>query len=82
VKFGRAGIAAFLLRYASRLRFPYLFGLVVVLFVIDLIAPDAIPLADELLLGLGAILLGSLRKRRPENRDGEAPEQESQPPGT
>jgi hypothetical protein len=30
----------------------------------DLIFPDVVPFADEILLGLGTVLLGSLRKRR------------------
>ena len=55
-----------LMAWAARLRFPQLFLLTVVLFFVDLLIPDLIPLADELLLGLAAILLGSLRKRTPE----------------
>lgn len=54
-----------LLAFASRLRFPWLFALTAGLFLLDLVVPDAIPLVDELLLGLGALLLGSWRKRRP-----------------
>jgi hypothetical protein len=36
------------------------------LFGADLVVPDAIPFVDEILLGLGTVLLGSLRKRRAE----------------
>jgi hypothetical protein len=36
------------------------------LFGADLVLPDAIPFVDEILLGLGTVLLGSLRKRRSE----------------
>ena len=50
--------------YASGLRFPKLFALTAVLFLLDLILPDIIPFADEILLGLITLLLGSLRKRR------------------
>lgn len=53
-----------LLAFASRLRFPWLFALTAGLFLLDLVVPDAIPFVDELLLGLGALLLGSWRKRR------------------
>jgi hypothetical protein len=54
-------------RFASRLRFPTLFLITAGLFLVDLVIPDVIPFADELLLGLGTLLLGSLRKRtRPE----------------
>jgi len=53
-----------LLRYAERLRFPWLFLITAALFVVDLIVPDIIPFADEVLLGFGTLLLGSLLKRR------------------
>lgn len=60
-------IAAVLLNYARRLRFPVLFGITAVLFVVNLLVPDPLPLLDELLLGLGTLLLASLR-RRPQSR--------------
>lgn len=47
----------------SRLRYPALFGLVAGLFVIDFIIPDMIPFVDEILLGLGTLLLSRLRER-------------------
>jgi hypothetical protein len=53
-------------RYAARLRYPRLLLLMLTLFGVDLVLPDAIPLVDELLLGIGTVLLGSLRKRRGE----------------
>jgi len=53
-------------RFASRLRFPVLFALVAGLFVVDLLVPDVVPFFDEIVLALGTLLLGSLRKRRPE----------------
>lgn len=56
-------ITSFLLRFASRLRFPQLFAVVLGLFLVDLFVPDVIPFFDELILGLLALLLGSLRKR-------------------
>ena len=59
----RGGLAGIILRWASRLRFPYLFALTAVLFIINLFAPDALPMVDELIMGLVAVLLGSLRKR-------------------
>jgi hypothetical protein len=34
--------------------------------VIDLIVPDMIPFFDEMMLALGTLLLGSMRKRRPQ----------------
>ena len=52
-----------LLQYASRLRFPKLLALAAAVFVADLIFPDAIPFADEILFGLITLLLAMLRKR-------------------
>ncbi len=62
----------FLLRFASRLRFPQLFLLAAVLFAIDLVVPDVIPFADELLLGLLTLILGTWRDRR-RTENGEPP---------
>jgi len=63
-------------RFASRLRFPQLFILVSVLFLISFAIPfDPIPFIDEILLALLTVLLGSLKKR------GEGEEAEAdQPP--
>jgi len=72
----RIGISAILLRYASRLRFPYLFGITAILFVVDLIWPDFVPLADELLLGLLTALFGTWRKRKRV----EPPKRQAEPP--
>jgi hypothetical protein len=52
-----------LIQHASRLRFPKLLVLTTVVFVIDLIFPDALPCADEILLGLVTLLLAILQKR-------------------
>ena len=53
-----------LLGFLSRLRYPTLFKLTALLFAVDLVVPDVIPFADELLLALGTLLLGNWRKRR------------------
>ncbi|NND45799.1 MAG: hypothetical protein HKN58_10795 [Xanthomonadales bacterium] len=59
-----------LLDFASKLRFPQLFLLTAVVFVLDLVIPDVLPFADEILLGLVTALLGSMRKRgKPENQE-------------
>jgi hypothetical protein len=55
-----------LLKYADRLKFRQLFLLTAALFVIDLLIPDMIPFADELLLGLLTLLFGSWKKTRPQ----------------
>ena len=53
-------IAAFL-AYAARLRFPTLFKLTGLLFIVSLFTP--IPFADEILFGLGTALLAAWKKR-------------------
>jgi hypothetical protein len=55
----RAGITA-------DLRFPTMFILTALLYGLNLLIPDVIPLADEILMGLVALLFASLRKK-PEN---------------
>ncbi len=50
--------------YASRLRFPTLFLVIAALFVFDLIIPDFIPFLDEIMLGLGTVLLASWKNRK------------------
>jgi len=67
----RAGLAGVLLRYAARLRFPYLFGLTALVFVADLAFPDLLPFADEILLGLLTVLFGSWRKSRSKDEQGQ-----------
>ncbi len=63
----KGGVAGVVLRWASRLRFPYLFVLTAALFLLNVLLADPLPFADELLMGLVAILLGSLRKSRRED---------------
>lgn len=53
-----------LLRWAEGLRYPRLAMLIAGLFVADLLIPDVIPFIDEILLGLGTLLLTNLRARR------------------
>jgi hypothetical protein len=48
----------------GRLRYPWVFVLLAVLFVADLVVPDPIPFLDELMLGLLTFLVGSWRTRR------------------
>lgn len=56
--------------FASRLRFPTLFLVTAGLFVLDMLVPDFIPFIDELLLGLGTLLLSSWKRRGPPPIDG------------
>jgi hypothetical protein len=70
----RAAVVGWLLGRLTRLRFPTLFAVSAVLFLVTLVVPDAIPFADELLLGLATALLAAWRKRG-------APEQPVPPGG-
>jgi hypothetical protein len=55
-----------LFRWFGRLSYPRLFVVAAGLFVLDLLIPDVIPFADELLLGLGTLLLGKWKKPGPQ----------------
>ncbi|MDG2304119.1 MAG: hypothetical protein P8R42_05595 [Candidatus Binatia bacterium] len=55
---------AFLVSFFAKLRFPVLFVVTAAAFLIDLVVPDLVPFADEIVLGLMTALLGALRKRR------------------
>ena len=58
----RGGLVGLFMRWAGRLRFPYLMALTLILFVFNLFMPDALPLVDEVIMGLIAALLASLKK--------------------
>ena len=62
-KVARGGLVGAFLRWASRLRFPYMFGLTALLFALNLFIPDVIPMADEVIMGLVTVLLANLRKK-------------------
>ena len=53
-----------LLSWARKLRYPTLFKLTAVLFAVTLVVPDPIPLVDEILLGLGTLLLANWKNRK------------------
>ena len=61
-----------LLRWFGRLSYPKLFLFAAGLFLADVVIPDFIPFADELLLGLGTLLLANwkTRKGKPESVEG------------
>ena len=58
----RGPVVALVRRLVGRLRYPRLLALTAALFVIDLIVPDVIPLADEVFLGLVTMLLATRRR--------------------
>lgn len=69
----RAALVGWLVARFAKLRFPVLFVISAVLFGVDLIVPDVIPFADELLLGLATALFASWRRRREVPERGPAP---------
>jgi len=71
MRWSRFPLLAVLSRFGRRLRFPQLFGLLGALFLLDVFVPDVIPFVDEVMLALGTLLVGSLRKP---GASGEAPE--------
>jgi hypothetical protein len=70
---GRTTVVAWLLRWAGGLRFRTLTLVTIALFAVNLAVPDAIPFVDELLMGLGALLLANTRKRREPEGDARVP---------
>lgn len=63
-----------LMSFLSKLSFPRLFMLAAALWALDMVVPDFIPFIDELLLGIGTLLLASFRKRKdPEVQAGKPP---------
>jgi Family of unknown function (DUF6116) len=56
-------------RFAAGLRYPTLFKLLAALFVVDFFVPDVIPFFDEIVLALGTLLVGALKKKRTSRGD-------------
>ena len=52
------------LRFFGKLSYPRLFALTAALFAVDVVIPDFVPFADELLLGLGTLLLANWKRRK------------------
>lgn len=52
------------LAWARKLRFPVLFKITAAVFLLTVFIPDPIPLVDEVLLGLGTLLLASWKSRK------------------
>lgn len=53
-----------ILNWARKLRYPTLFKITGALFLLTLVIPDPIPLVDEVLLGLGTLLLANWKRRK------------------
>ncbi len=59
--------------FLARLKFPQLFLLAAGLFVLDLFVPDFVPFIDEILLAIGAMILGSWEKKVAPDRSDKPP---------
>lgn len=57
-------VIAPLMRFFGRLSYPRLFLVTAALFLVDLAVPDLIPFVDEVLLGLGTLLLANWKNRK------------------
>lgn len=53
-----------ILNWARKLRYPTLFKITAALFALTLFVPDPLPLVDEILLGLGTLLLANWKNRK------------------
>ncbi len=54
-------------RFLGRLRFPQLFGLAALLFVVNVFIPDPLPFLDEALLAILTMILSQIRS--PDDED-------------
>ncbi len=62
------GLKARLVTYVESLRFPWLLLITALLFVVNVFVPDAFPFIDEILLALVAVVLGRLKRKKPQAR--------------
>lgn len=53
-----------LMNWARKLRYPALLKITAALFLVTLVIPDPIPFVDEILLGLGTLLLANWKNRK------------------
>ena len=53
-----------LLEWARKLRYPTLFKITAALFMVTLVLPDPFPFVDEILFGLGTLLLAKWKRRK------------------
>jgi hypothetical protein len=53
-----------LMNWASGLRYPTLFKITAILFILSVLIPDPLPFLDEILFGLATLLLANWKKRK------------------
>lgn len=63
-----------LLEWARKLRYPTLFKITAALFLVTLVLPDPFPFVDEILFGLGTLLLANWKRRKDPPSSIEAPD--------
>ena len=63
-----------LLDWARKLRYPTLFKITAALFVVTLFLSDPVPFVDEILFGLGTLLLANWKRRKDPPSSLEAPD--------
>ena len=63
-----------LLDWARKLRYPTLFKIAAALFVVSLFLPGPVPFVDEILFGLGTLLLANWKRRKDPPSSLEAPD--------
>ena len=63
-----------LLDWARKLRYPTLFKITAALFVVTLFLPDPVPFVDEILFGLGTMMLANWKRRKDPPSSLEAPD--------
>lgn len=52
------------MEWARRLRYPTLFKITAALFALSMLLPDPVPFIDEILFGLGTLLLANWKRRK------------------
>ncbi|WP_182334365.1 DUF6116 family protein [Stenotrophomonas acidaminiphila] len=52
------------MEWARKLRYPTLFKITAALFVLSALLPDPVPFVDEILFGLGTLLLANWKRRK------------------
>ena len=57
-------LPGFVKRFLERRRFPTLMLIAAAIFVVNLFVPDPLPFADEVLMLIATIFIGSFRERR------------------
>jgi hypothetical protein len=69
----KRGLVAAVTAWARGRRYPILLAVTAALFAIDVVVPDLVPLADELLLGLATVVLARWKADHRPGETGDRP---------